>query len=113
MDNPNLNIQSGLSVRNSDPRFSEALVGSVDYRGDVTLILADGNSVEGYIFSIDSQTLDLFPKNSPRAVSIPIKEVDTLVFSGENTASGKSWEDWVTKKETEKSAIKAQPIEMA
>lgn len=102
----------GQSFKALDKNFSEVLRAAVDYRGDLLITLKDGTSVEGYVFNSSADRLDLFPRNSPRAVSVQIAEVDTLTFSGEDTANGKSYDDWLTKKEADKAAIKAQPIEM-
>lgn len=101
----------GVVVRQSDTHFLESLTAAVDYRGDVSIIVSDGSVIEGYIFNSTHERVDLFPKNSPRAVSVLVKEIDTLTFSGEDTASGKSWDDWVKKKEAERAVIKAQPLE--
>jgi hypothetical protein len=103
----------GQFVKAGDRSFSDAVKAAVDYRGDITVGLLDGASIEGYIFNTTVDRIDLFPKNSPRAVSIRMGDVDGLLFSGEDTANGKSYDDWLTKKEADKSAIKSQPIEMA
>ena len=103
----------GKAIKSSDKDFSEGLKAVVDYRGDVTISLVNGNTVEGYIFNHTADRLDLFPKNSPRAISVDFKDIESLTFSGEDTASGKTFDDWIKKKEAEKAAIKSQPIEMA
>ncbi|MDB5038655.1 MAG: uncharacterized protein JWQ35_2183 [Bacteriovoracaceae bacterium] len=103
----------GRILKSSEPDFFEGLKAVVDYRGDVTLSLVDGNTVEGYIYNQSLSGLEIFPKNSPRAISINFKEIDSIQFSGEDTANGKTFDDWTKKKEAEKVAIKAQPIEMA
>jgi hypothetical protein len=109
-DSANLFAQ-GRVVKATDADFEEGLRAAVDYRGDVALSLVDGAGLEGYIFSASADRLELFPKNSPRAISIQIGEIESLTFSGEDTANGKSFEDWLSKKEAERSALKAQPIE--
>ena len=39
----------------------------------------------------------LFPKNDPRKTSIAYSDIAGLVFTGRDTAAGKSWEAWVRK----------------
>ena len=74
-----------------------------DYRGDVTLKLQSGENLEGYIYDRDSQTgtphLKLFPKDQAGTRDVNYSDVVAIVFSGEDTASGKSWEEWIKKKQ--------------
>ena len=83
-----------------------------DYRGDVTLELTSGEKVEGYIFNRQSSAslpfLELFPKGQPGELKIPYADIVAIAFSGEDTASGKSWEAWVRKKESERKAEAAR-----
>ncbi len=79
-----------------------------DYRGDVTLELGSGETITGYIFNRNSAAappaLQLFPKGRPGTRVIPYADVRAIAFTGEDTASGKSWETWVQKKESERKA---------
>ncbi len=79
-----------------------------DYRGDVTLELGSGETITGYIFNRNSAAsppaLQLFPKDQPGTRVIPYADVMAIAFTGEDTASGKSWETWVKKKESERKA---------
>ncbi|MDO8528140.1 MAG: hypothetical protein Q7T03_10715 [Deltaproteobacteria bacterium] len=70
-----------------------------DYRGDVTLDLKSGQHIEGYIFNRDhaKQTLTLFIKGESTPKPLAYTEITDIRFTGENTAAGKSWEDWKTK----------------
>ena len=80
-----------------------ALEKAFDYRGDVTITLKKGTKVEGYLFDRRSgkNLLDSFvrliPKDANQKISIPYAEIAALVFSGRDTAAGKSWEAWVHK----------------
>ncbi len=79
-----------------------------DYRGDVTLELVSGETITGYIFnrndSASPPVLQLFPKDQPGTRAIPYADIVTIAFTGEDTASGNSWEAWVKKKESERKA---------
>ncbi|GJL54678.1 MAG: hypothetical protein NPIRA02_18100 [Nitrospirales bacterium] len=74
-----------------------------DYRGDVTIELLSGELIEGYVFDRDSQssspTFKVFPKGQSCVQSIQYDDLAVLTFSGEDTAFGKSWDDWVNKME--------------
>ncbi len=99
-----LEFKQGDRVESLSPTFESALKSALDYRGDCLLTLSNGESLEGYLYNINvdasgrAATLDLFPKNSPRAETVKVSAIQSLVFSGEDTASGKSWEDWMKKK---------------
>ena len=74
-----------------------------DYRGDVTLELQSGERLEGFVFDRNrespSPSLKLFPKNQAGTREVGYEHVVSIVFSGEDTASGKSWEEWLNKKQ--------------
>ncbi len=86
--------------------LSEAIELAFDYRGDVTVELKSGGQVTGYLFNRtatgDQPTIELFPSASSGTLTIPYSEVMTIAFTGEDTATGKSWEAWITKKESER-----------
>ncbi len=88
--------------------IAEAVELAFDYRGDVTLSLPSGESVVGYLFNrqvagADSY-IEIFPADNPTPRRIPYDAIATIAFTGENTANGKSWETWVSKKESERLA---------
>jgi hypothetical protein len=91
---------------------AEAVELAFDYRGDVTVMLRSGESVAGYIYNRHSSAsdsyLELFPTDQPDARRIPYVEIATIAFTGEDTANGKSWETWVSKKESERRAEAAR-----
>lgn len=90
----------------SFPELSEAIELAFDYRGDITVELKSGERVTGYLFNRtatgEQPTLELFPATSSGTLTIPFSEVVAIAFTGEDTATGKSWEAWITKKESER-----------
>lgn len=101
-------LEGRIFTPSSIAETAEAIELAFDYRGDVTLTLRSGQSVTGYIYnrqgtSTDSY-LELFPADRPEAQSIPYSDIATIAFTGEDTANGKSWETWVSKKESERRA---------
>ena len=87
----------------SEAELREALEKALDYRGDVTITRKDGSRVEGYIFdcrngpTLQASSVRLIPQDSAEKIAIPYSEIAALVFSGRDTAAGKSWEAWVRK----------------
>jgi len=90
----------------------EAVELAFDYRGDVTLELKSGETVVGYLFNRDAAGADpwieIFPEDNPAPRLIPYHHIASIGFTGEDTANGKSWETWVSKKESERRADAAR-----
>ncbi|MBA2487582.1 MAG: hypothetical protein H0V35_16090 [Nitrospira sp.] len=86
--------------------LSEAIELAFDYRGDITVELKSGDQVTGYVFNRtatgEQPTIELFPATSNGTLTIPFSEVATIAFTGEDTATGKSWETWVAKKDSDR-----------
>ena len=85
----------------------ESIDKAFDYRGDVTLQVC-GETVEGYIFNRDAHAkpprLEMFLKGSEEPRIIPYADVESIAFTGKDTANGKSWDAWVSKKAAERQA---------
>jgi len=92
----------------SSSEVAEAIELAFDYRGDVTLSLTSGESIVGYLFNRqvagDDSYIEVFPADNPAPRRIPYNAIGTIAFTGEDTANGKSWETWVSKKESERLA---------
>lgn len=86
--------------------LGEAIELAFDYRGDITVELKSGDRVTGYLFNRTATgaqpTIELFPATSNGTMTIPYAEIAALAFTGEDTATGKSWEAWMAKKDTER-----------
>ncbi len=86
----------------SPQALRDALQKAFDYRGDVTLGLTGGELVEGFLFNcrLDQEParISIYPA-SPDAPPrhIAVSDIESLVFSGKDMATGNSWESWVAK----------------
>jgi hypothetical protein len=93
----------------------EALETAFDYRGDVTVTAKDGSVLEGYIFdrvvgpTLQNSFLRIMPSNGGERRKIAYADIASLVFSGRDTAAGKSWEAWVRKYWEKKGVGEATP----
>ena len=87
---------------------AEAVELAFDYRGNVTLELTSGESVVGYLFNREAKgehpTIEFFPEDKSTPRTIPYSAIVSIAFTGEDTANGKSWEAWASKKESERRA---------
>ena len=74
---------------------------AVDYRGDVTVVLKDGRSVEGFVFDriggadLDATWIRLVRAADGGRERLRGSDIAELRFSGKDTAAGKNWENWL------------------
>ncbi|HBP88599.1 MAG TPA: hypothetical protein PKK23_04295 [Nitrospirales bacterium] len=85
----------------NDKELHEAIGCAFDYRGDVTIQLKTGEQVMGFVFDRQDEVprpyIKLFLPEAPEPRMVAYQEIDGIVFSGEDTAFGRSWEDWAKK----------------
>ena len=108
-----LRVEQGLRVsRSADgAHFEEALRAAVDYRGDVSIDRA-GCTVTGFLFDLRAgDALRLMDAESGAKVTVPLAEVEAIEFSGQDAASGKTWENWVRRYVERKLAGKSANLE--
>lgn len=100
-------LQGAVFTFQSDKERVEAIDKAFDYRGDVTLTVR-GAQLEGYLFNRDAKAVpprvEFFAKGNDDATIIPYADITAIAFTGKDTADGKSWQAWVSKKESERQA---------
>ena len=118
------NLEGYVPSLASAAEIHDAFDKAFDYRGDLTITLKTGDSVEGYVFDRRAESADLsqcvvrmYPKNSAEKISIRYSDIAALAFTGKDSAAGKSFEAWVKKYNEKKSrgekniGIDAEPLE--
>lgn len=104
---PNASLMGVVFTFQSEAERVDGIDKAFDYRGDVTLTLVNG-TIEGYIFnrdaSISPPRIEMFVKGSDAPVVIPYADITAIAFTGKDPADGKSWANWVNKKEDERQA---------
>jgi hopanoid biosynthesis associated radical SAM protein HpnH len=65
----------------------ESLVAAFHYRGDVTLELADGSRLEGFVSNVGDVDLELWPRRSVEVRRIPRAVVRRVAFTGRDRAA--------------------------
>ena len=105
------NLEGWIPSTATEPEIREALEKAFDYRGDITVTLKDGRTIEGYVFdrrskgaSLADCAIRLMPKNEPGKLSIAYSDIAALAFTGRDTAAGKSFAAWVKKYNEKKAA---------
>ena len=95
-------LQGAVFTFQSEKDRIEAIDQAFDYRGDVTLSVG-AEQIEGYIFNRNAKAspprIEVFIKGSDEPKIIPYADITAIAFTGKDTADGKSWEAWVSKKE--------------
>lgn len=87
--------------RNDPGAFEAALEAARDFRGDVTVELRDGTTVEGFLYDRKSgaseaeRKIRLLPKDGGSRQSISEVSIAAIAFTGKDAAAGKTWENWV------------------
>lgn len=105
-------FSQGYVLRADTPEFEEGLRAVVDYRGDVTVSLKAGGRITGYVYNVTyPKSFDMFPRDSSRKETVKFEDVLEIEFSGEDTAKGKSYDDWMNKKADERARIKSAEIQ--
>jgi len=79
-----------------------------DYRGNTTVILRDGATLDGYVSNRDAEAgspyLEMFDAEGEGPHRVPYADVRTIHFTGKDTAAGKSYAAWLARKQAEKAA---------
>jgi hypothetical protein len=81
-----------------------------DYRGDVTLELKDGRQIVGYLCNRvpkrkqpDAEPfVELMVPGETEKKVIKYTEIRDIRLTGEDTAAGKSWEEWMARQSAKK-----------
>ena len=87
----------------TEAEIQAALEKAFDYRGDVTITMKDGRTVNGYIFdrrtgsTLATSAVRIIPATERTKLTIPYSNIAALAFTGRDTAAGKSFEAWVRK----------------
>ncbi|MFQ5872347.1 MAG: hypothetical protein ACE5JL_00900 [Dehalococcoidia bacterium] len=83
-----------------------------DYRGNVTIVKNGGTEIVGYIFNRNSEASEPFIEYFDEAGSGPFtilySEIENILFTGKDTAAGKSYEAWLKRREKKRTEIGAR-----
>ena len=95
------NLEGWVPELASDEDLRQALEKALDYRGDVTVTLKNGERIEAFIFNRSSGAtladswMHYFTPTAPEKRKLSYAEIARLEFSWKDRAAGKHWEDWV------------------
>jgi hypothetical protein len=95
------NLEGWVPELASEEDLRQALEKALDYRGDVTVTLKNGERIEAFIFNrstgatLADSWMHYFTPTAPEKRKLSYAEIARLEFSGKDRAAGKHWEDWV------------------
>ena len=99
-------LQGMEFVPRNEAERAEAIEESFDYRGDVTIGLDDGKTVEGYLYNRNYSGappyVEMLIRGSDEPLKILYSDIRTIAFTGKDTADGRSWQTWMNKKDSER-----------
>jgi hypothetical protein len=79
--------------------LADVLDHAFDFRGDVTLVLADGGQVDGYLFNrnrdVPEPFVQVFGRDGGEPITIPYARIRSVRFTGRDTAAGNSYAAWL------------------
>ena len=90
---------SGLAQDWAAEASPEALEVAFAYRGDVTLVLDDGGSVQGFVSSLDGDRVRVLVKGNGEAEPIEKARIARVELSGRDAAIDPRWEAWQKRSE--------------
>lgn len=95
-------LQGWEPVIGSPADLRDALEKAFHYRGDVTLRLTGGEILACYLFNRQFEAatpfVSVYPSEQDSAArKIMLSDVESIAFTGKDTATGNSWEAWVAK----------------
>ena len=86
--------------------LAEVIDLAFDYRGNTTVVKADGAEIEGYVFNRDHEApepfIQIFDVAGNGPIRIPYSEIRNIRFTGRDMAAGNSWQAWLERREREK-----------
>lgn len=72
-----------------------------DYRGDVTIVCADGREITGYLYNRNGDVREPFVQiydAAGGAHTLPYADIRTVRFTGPDMAAGRSYEAWLERR---------------
>ncbi|MGA2633639.1 MAG: hypothetical protein ABSF16_05340 [Terracidiphilus sp.] len=111
-------LEGWVPQLSSEEDLRQALGKALDYRGDITLTLKNGERIEAFIFNsktgptLAESFLQYYTPSSNEKRKVSYFDIARVEFTGKDRAAGKHWEDWV-KAYNEKKAAGEKNIALA
>jgi hypothetical protein len=91
--------------------LAEVIDFAFDYRGNTTIVKADGSEVVAYLFNRDARAsepfVQFFDETGDGPFTLRYADIANVKFTGKDMAAGNSWKAWLERKEKEKAMAAA------
>jgi hypothetical protein len=98
---PGKSLEGKQFLPKDSQELQEVIGLAFDYRGDVTFRLKSNESIAGFVFDRNERVpqpyLRMYVENLSDPQTVTYENIEEVFFSGEDTAFGRSWEDWAKK----------------
>ena len=98
-------LQGWVPEPGGDLTIDRLVEHAFDYRGNVTVVKTDGSEVVGYIFDRKPEAreplIQMFDDKGKGPFELLYAEIRNIVFTGKDTAAGKSYEAWTKRRKKE------------
>jgi hypothetical protein len=95
--------------------LAEIIDMAFDYRGDVTVVLADGSERVGYLANRHREAarpfVQLLEATATGPISVEYAHIRTIRFTGKDTAAGRSYAAWRERRANGRSAAEPDSAE--
>jgi hypothetical protein len=109
MAGPETSLEKWVPVISKEADLLDALEKAFDYRGDITLVLKSGEELVAYVFNRDHEKkfLQVYPRDKDEKRVVNYADIQSISFTGIDTAAGKSWKAWMEKYKAKEAALEA------
>ncbi len=105
-------LQGWVPELDGELTLAQVIDFAFDYRGNVTLVKADGSEVAGYLFNRNAEVpepfVQMFDDRGNGPFAIPYADIRNIRFTGKDTAAGKSYDAWIKRREKERARRRAE-----
>ncbi len=104
------NLEGWIPELASEEDLRLALEKAFDYRGDISLTLKNGETIEAFVFnrltgnSLATSYVQYFTPTATDKRKVSYADIARIEFSGKDRAAGKHWEAWLQKYAEKKAA---------
>jgi hypothetical protein len=107
-------LQGWEPVLTDDLPLSKVVELAFEYRGDVSLDMVDGRTIVGYLFNHRSgraatttPIAEVIQTDTGERLRLPYEQIETIRFTGRDTAAGQSFEAWQRRRNENAKAVEA------
>jgi hypothetical protein len=95
------------AITDGEP-LADVIEQAFDYRGDVTIETRDGVRRVGYVYNrrrdVSAPFIQVLPASGGEPENIAYAEIQSIAFTGRDTAAGNSYAAWLERKQAGRAA---------